>query len=403
MTLKFKWETEFKETEIGEIPIPEDWEEKRLEIYKIQYGKGLPENQRKKGDIPVVGSSGILGYHNKALAKSPGIIIGRKGNIGSVYFSKKDFFPIDTVFYIENLPSIEIAKYLYYTISQYDFNQLMSDSAVPGLNINILKNATIPFPSPEEQTRISTILSYFDDLIENKKKQNEILEKTAMAIFKSWFVDSISKENELKKEWEIKPLKEIAQLIKGVSYNSPNITEEPVGDLFITLKNFFRCGGFKTEYKFYVGDKAKEEQKVNDGDLIIALTDMTPLAQVVGAPAIVVLPFGYTGGIISLDCAKLNVSNENLRYYLYLSLKHLQEENSTFANGSNVLHLNTDLFMENKIIPIPPDNMLEDFHNKIKPLFQKIILNQKEIMVLRQVRDVLLPLLVFGKLRVEEM
>jgi len=59
--------------------------------------------------------------------------------------------------------------------------------------------------------------------------------------------------------------------------------------------------------------------------------------------------------------------------------------------------------MENKIIPIPPDNMLEDFHNKIKPLFQKIILNQKEIMVLRQVRDVLLPLLVFGKLRVEEM
>ena len=184
---KFRWETGFKESEIGKIP--KDWEVKKLGIYNIKYGKGLPKNQRKNGNVPVVGSSGIVGYHEKALAKGPGIVIGRKGNVGSVYFLKEDFFPIDTVFYIESLPSAEEAKYLHYVISQYDFDQLMSDSAVPGLNINLLKDVVIPFPNPKEQTRIATVLSWFDDLIENKRKQNEILEKIAMAIFKSWFID----------------------------------------------------------------------------------------------------------------------------------------------------------------------------------------------------------------------
>jgi type I restriction enzyme S subunit len=95
--LKLKFEDSFQETEIGNIP--SGWDVKQLgSALKIKYGKGLPERDRRSGNIPVFGSSGIVGFHDRALCKGPGLIIGRKGNIGSVYFSKSDFYPIDTVF-----------------------------------------------------------------------------------------------------------------------------------------------------------------------------------------------------------------------------------------------------------------------------------------------------------------
>ena len=128
---------------------------------------------------------------------------------------------------------------------------------------------------------------------------------------------------------------------------------------------------------------------------------MTPDAKVVGAPALVILPPGKDKGILSLDAAKVICQNI-CKEYIYLYLKYSQEENSTFANGVNVLHLNLELFKTGKFIPLPPQSILQKFHNIIEPLFQKIILNQKEIMVLRKIRDALLPQLVFGKLRVVE-
>jgi type I restriction enzyme S subunit len=163
-----------------------------------------------------------------------------------------------------------------------------------------------------------------------------------------------------------------------------------------------RGGGFKTEYSWIKSERIKPSHLVREGDLIIALTDMTQNTQVVGAPAIVILPNGFDGGVISLDCMKIESIVENLKYYLYMFLKDTQEDNSTFANGVNVLHLMVNNFLTGKIIFIPPPHILQSFHSLIEPLFQKIILNQKQIMTLRKIRDTLLPLLVFGKLRVEE-
>jgi len=117
--LKFKWETESQKTEIGEIP--KDWEVKKVgEIIKIKYGKGLPSKNRKEGNVPVFGSSGVIGYHDSFVAKGPGLIIGRKGNIGSVYLSKTNFFPIDTVFYADEVNN---ADFMYYLLSQVNLQR----------------------------------------------------------------------------------------------------------------------------------------------------------------------------------------------------------------------------------------------------------------------------------------
>jgi type I restriction enzyme, S subunit len=116
------------ESELG--PIPEGWEVKRLgDVLELAYGKALKAEDRTEGSVSVYGSSGIVGKHDSWLVKGPGIIIGRKGNVGSVHWSAGDFFPIDTVFYVKSDMPL---NYLYYLLKEQPF--LNSDAAVPGLN-----------------------------------------------------------------------------------------------------------------------------------------------------------------------------------------------------------------------------------------------------------------------------
>lgn len=110
--------------------VPEGWQRKTLgEHVTLNYGKALKADDRIEGAFPVYGSSGVVGTHEKALVKGPGIIVGRKGNVGSVYWCAEDFYPIDTVYFIEAGAS---DLYLYYAIKHMHF--ISTDVAVPGLN-----------------------------------------------------------------------------------------------------------------------------------------------------------------------------------------------------------------------------------------------------------------------------
>ena len=91
--------------------------------------QGLKEDVRIPGPFPVFGSSGIVGMHQTALSTGPAIIVGRKGNVGSVYWSERDFWPIDTVYFIE---SEKCSLYLYYALQHVQF--ISTNVAVPGLN-----------------------------------------------------------------------------------------------------------------------------------------------------------------------------------------------------------------------------------------------------------------------------
>ncbi|MGH3087424.1 MAG: restriction endonuclease subunit S, partial [Rubrobacteraceae bacterium] len=110
--------------------VPEGWEVKKLgDVMELAYGKALKKDNRVPGPIPVYGSGGVVGYHDKHLAEGSGIIVGRKGNVGSVYWSDYDFFPIDTVFYVQTEVCLH---YVYYNLRSQNF--INNDAAVPGLN-----------------------------------------------------------------------------------------------------------------------------------------------------------------------------------------------------------------------------------------------------------------------------
>ena len=112
--------------------VPEDWEVSKLSsVLELCYGKALKDGDRVPGEFHVYGSGGVVGTHNEALVKVPSLVVGRKGNVGSVYWPDRGFFPIDTVYFVQSeLPN----SFLYFLLRSMNF--INNDAAVPGLNRN---------------------------------------------------------------------------------------------------------------------------------------------------------------------------------------------------------------------------------------------------------------------------
>jgi type I restriction enzyme S subunit len=122
--------------------LPEGWTRCRVgDRVTLRYGKALKNDDRVAGEIPVFGSSGVVGFHDTALSPGPGIIIGRKGNVGSLYWHDGRFFPIDTVYFTS---PAETDIYLYYALSGAGFQS--TDGAVPGLNREFAHSRIIVIP-----------------------------------------------------------------------------------------------------------------------------------------------------------------------------------------------------------------------------------------------------------------
>ena len=128
----------FEASELG--PIPAGWTVRKLgDVLELRYGKALKESERVPGPVPVYGSNGPVGTHREALVNGPGIVVGRKGNPGTVTFVSGDFYPIDITYYVMPKPArTDAMSYYYYLLRSQNLPQLSSDSAVPGLNRNIV-------------------------------------------------------------------------------------------------------------------------------------------------------------------------------------------------------------------------------------------------------------------------
>jgi type I restriction enzyme S subunit len=116
------------------------------DLAELRYGRALPAARRRPGDVPVYGSGGVVGSHDRALVAGPGIIIGRKGTAGAVHWSQRDFFPIDTVFYVLPRAADVPLECLFFALRGLRLAVMRSDSAVPGLTRPSVLTSTIRFP-----------------------------------------------------------------------------------------------------------------------------------------------------------------------------------------------------------------------------------------------------------------
>lgn len=165
---------ELKETEIGVMPAT--WNSKILgDILTLQRGKDLPIQQRTRGNYPVVGSSGIVGYHAKFVAKGPGVTVGRSGSVGEVNWVDQDYWPLNTTLWVKDFHG-NFPKFIFYFLKRVNFSRYSAGVSVPTLNRNLVHPVKAAIPTRNEQEFISFLLDILSIKIECEEKKKNCLE-----------------------------------------------------------------------------------------------------------------------------------------------------------------------------------------------------------------------------------
>lgn len=166
-----------------------EWSTGKLgEFVELKRGYDLPQAKRQHGNVPLVSSSGVSDRHSIAMVKGPGVVTGRYGTIGQVFYVEDDFWPLNTTLYVRDFKGND-RKFIHYFLKKLDFHAYSDKAAVPGVNRNHLHEAVVSIPPVSAQFEIAATLSAFDDRITLLRETNTTLEAIAQALFKSWFVD----------------------------------------------------------------------------------------------------------------------------------------------------------------------------------------------------------------------
>jgi len=164
------------------------WRDCRLgDVLTLKRGHDLPSDARHDGDIPVVSSSGITGYHSEAKATPPGVVTGRYGTIGEVFYLEQDYWPLNTALYVIDFKGTH-PKFAAYFLKNALAGYQSDKAAVPGVDRNVLHEIKVRAPEPRIQQRIAETLSAYDDLMENNRRRMALLEESARLLYREWFV-----------------------------------------------------------------------------------------------------------------------------------------------------------------------------------------------------------------------
>ena len=438
----------FKETEIGLIPC--EWEYKSIGdcLYiKGRIGwKGLKKSEYlKKSNYRIINGSALngkdiewdkCGYiseerYNESpeiMLEKNDIVMTKDGTIGKVAIIDKLEYKTTVasgLFVIRVLNNSIDYKYLYYYFTSKYFSNLVKTriegSVIPHLYQKDLVELNIPLPQLNEQKAISKILSDLDKKIETNNKINKKLEEMAQAIFKQWFVDfefpneygkpyksssGEMVESELgmiPKGWEVILLDEIVDTFNGYSYKGKELSESE--DAMTTIKNFDRNGGYKMDglKEIVISDKVKPHHFVEVNDIIVAHTDLTQGAEIIGNPIMIFSKGSYEKLIMSMDTvkvkSKIKEMNNELLYFILKDYRFKQYALG-YVNGTTVLHLSKSTIPQYKIALPYDKSIMNQLGNNLSPIMSKIANNFKENEKLIMLRDTLLPKLMSGEIRV---
>lgn len=196
------------------------------EVVELQRGYDLPEAKRRAGSVPVIGSAGITGYHDTAKVPGPGVTLGRAGaSFGKVTFVAEPFWPHNATLFVKDFKGNDV-RFVRYLLESIDFSSINSGAAQPMLNRNYAYLLQVNLPAPATQRRIASILSEYDDLIENCERRIRVLEEMARTLYREWFVLFRYPGHEKKplvdsavgpipKGWEVRRLGEVLELHYG--------------------------------------------------------------------------------------------------------------------------------------------------------------------------------------------
>ena len=292
------------------------------------------------------------------------------------------------------------ADFVYYlmTLVGRELNYISKTStAVPIINKSSFSNYEVEVPDFETQRRIASILSSLDDKIELNRRINDNLEQQAQALFKSWFVDNPNPN------WSEMKLCEVATFIGGYSYKGEELIDSS-NIAMATIKNFERSGGFKISglKDITPSAKLKECHYANLFDILVAHTDLTQNADVIGNAELLLSCGKYDRVIFSMDLVKVMPKDDfpyNFLLAAMLKNKIFKGHCLGYVNGTTVLHLSKKALPEFEI-KMPSKAEAQAMNDTFASYYKRMAEVQQENDKLIQLRDTLLPKLMSGELNI---
>lgn len=386
------------------------------QVATLQRGFDLPNQERTAGKIPVISSSGPSDWHSEAKVKGPGVVTGRYGTIGQVFYVEDDFWPLNTTLWVKDFHG-NLPRFIYYLLQTIDFHQFNDKSSVPGVNRNHVHAYKVRVPPLETQRAIAHVLGTLDDKIELNRRMNRTLEAMAKALFKSWFVDFDPVrakaegrqpegmgaqtaalfpdgfgEDGLPRGWTLSTIGEETEIVGG---STPS-TKEPRfwdGDYhWVTPKDLSSLSDpilLDTERKI----TELGLQEISSGLLPKGTVLMSSRAPI-GYLAVTQIPVATNQGFISMKCNKRLPS-----WYVLHWAEYNMEEIKGRANGTTFLEVSKANFRTLGII-VPNKEVLLAFEEFVGGLYKQVVLNLEESRTLAALRDALLPKLLSGEVSV---
>jgi len=370
------------------------------DVITLKRGYDLPHNQRLQGEVPVVSSSGITGRHDKAKVKAPGVVTGRYGTLGEVFYVEEDFWPLNTALYICDFKG-NYPKFISYMLRTLGLGFQNAAGAVPGINRNVLHKIPITIPDIQTQQRIAEILSTYDRLIDNNNRRIALLEESIHQLYKEWFVHLRF------------PGYESVKIVDGIPEGWDKVT---ISDLYSTSS-----GGTPSRKKndeYYTGGnipwiKTQElnnrwiidtEEKITESGLSNSSAKLFPKG------TFIIAMYGATigqFGMLSKECttnqaccALLNKS-ESLFNCAYAFGYLLTERAKIISMGQGSAQPNISQQVIKKLNILKPSEATIKYYNSIvEPWLNAMLCYQLMNIKLSEARDLLLPRLMNGSFAV---
>ena len=376
-----------------------EWRETSLgEVIELKRGYDLPKRDRIHGSVPVISSAGVTDYHEASKVSGPGVVTGRYGTLGNVYFIKEDFWPHNTTLYVCDFKGND-PRFISYFLRGIHFLSYSDKAAVPGLNRNHMHTARVLFPHDiKEQRAIAHILGTLDDKIELNRRMNETLEAMARALFKSWFGDFDpvrakmagrdtglpphisdlfpdrlvpSELGEIPAGWEVKELGELGELAYGKALRAVDRKDGPIP----VYGSNGQIGWH--DAKLVAGPGIVVGRKGNPGVVTWTQGDFSPIDT-----TFYVVPKDPGLGLP----------------FLFFALTG--QDLPSISADSAVPGLNRNLAYMNKQL-VPDKQVLAEFNYYASAIFSRQHQLEEECRSLAALRDALLPGLVSGEVRVK--
>ena len=382
-----------------------DWRESRIgDEVELAYGKSLPAHTRERGGFKVYGSNGCVGSHSTSLVPGPGIVVGRKGTVGKVIYSRGDFWPIDTTYYVINKNNHNW-RFLYHLLSCVGLDELNSHSAIPGLNREIAYSIPIILPGEVEQERIASVL----DIIERGEQlealaieQTEELNSCATRmLFRCGLRGEVQKETEiglLPKSWGEIELGELCDIVSGGTPRK-SVSKYWGGNIPWVSGKDLKAPSLSDAIDHVTDSGVQAGTRLVPRGSVLLLVRGMGLAKDLPV-AVIDRPMAFNQDLKALvprrDCL-----GSFVRSAIYACKERMLGRVVTSAHGTMTLNLND---VETFRIPFPSDSTeADEIVEVLDAIHRKIELHSRRREVLNDLFKVLLGELLTGEIRVRDL